>query len=133
MEQSRSNLRRCKHTRTGRWTDCEGIERCERCWAPVDDKTKLEEDINQGGSLIQDHPFVPRRKAEPWGLCECGLGEAAHADSKLAYRTILAARRRENEATKDRKVEPATEYYNQGRVIQLGGSDVRDQSRGGDH
>jgi hypothetical protein len=83
----------------------------------VDDRTRLEQDINQGGSLIDDHPFVPRRKAEPWGLCVCGLGEAAHAESEVSYRSVLAARKlAEKGKAKD---EAAPEFYVQGKVVPI--------------
>jgi hypothetical protein len=31
------------------------------------------------------HAYVPRDVAEPWGLCSCGLAEAAHLVAREPY------------------------------------------------
>ena len=71
---------------------------------------RLKEELNTG-SMVTDHAFYPRKKEEPWGLCECGLGEAAHAETRLPYRpgSLRAAR----EAPRN-----DGQYYNNGSVTQ---------------
>jgi hypothetical protein len=34
-------------------------------------------------AIIADHAFAPKDFAQPWGLCECGLSEAAHRESSV--------------------------------------------------
>jgi predicted DNA-binding protein YlxM (UPF0122 family) len=50
----------------------------------MDKKNALMEELNQG-SLIEDHPYTPRNPNEPWGLCACGLAEAAHKSAEKGY------------------------------------------------
>lgn len=38
-----------------------------------------------GTPTVNDHPFMPRDPMEPWGLCVCGMAEAAHTSAAIAY------------------------------------------------
>jgi hypothetical protein len=40
---------------------------------------------NNTPAIITDHPYRPRNEEEPWGLCLCGLAEAAHSTSASPY------------------------------------------------
>lgn len=35
--------------------------------------------------IVTDHKYVPRDFKEPWGLCACGLAEAAHMEADIPY------------------------------------------------
>jgi hypothetical protein len=51
-----------------------------------DIKSKLMEEVNVGGSLVEDHKYEPRDQDQPWGLCHCGLAEASHKASLAPYK-----------------------------------------------
>lgn len=89
----------------------------------MSEKSKLEEEINVG-SMVTDHAFVPAKKSEPWGLCGCGLGEAAHAETAAPYRPNSVRAAREGKFSEDG---PA-EYYNQGTTTPEVQDAVQDQS-----
>lgn len=39
-------------------------------------------------AVVLNHPYEPRDSAVPWGLCGCGLSEAAHAQTVKSYAVI---------------------------------------------
>lgn len=48
-------------------------------------RVRLEPENEQPG-IIKDHEYVPRHMDEPWGVCVCGLAEAAHLEVGEAYK-----------------------------------------------
>ncbi|HVI79428.1 MAG TPA: hypothetical protein VM715_14935 [Candidatus Acidoferrum sp.] len=70
-----------------------------------DIKSKLMEEVNVGGSLVEDHKYEPRDKDQPWGLCHCGLAEASHKASLAHYRPTAkrAAKEAPNKKSTPRK------------------------------
>ena len=40
---------------------------------------------NNVPAIIADHAYAPRDPDEPWGLCTCGLAEAAHSEALAPY------------------------------------------------
>lgn len=46
-----------------------------------------------GVPSVNGHPFTPRDPMMPWGLCRCGLAEAAHTSAAVGYMPVVPARR----------------------------------------
>lgn len=41
---------------------------------------------NETPGIIKDHQFIPKNINERWGVCRCGLAEAAHISAVNSYK-----------------------------------------------